>query len=418
MEILLIGNGFDLAHGLPTKYRDFLDFCQGVEILLSEDFSHHRDEKKAIKQLIRYDKKLSESLREDASPQVRSSLISAFYHINGSFIPFTVMQMEEDLRQRSALQELHALINPNTWIEYFMQRSSRFRENWIDFESEISSVIQLLDAFHADSFSQQVGNGTSVLMENAVRSLLKASNLTLSGPIESILREEALSSHKAFQGAATESFINFLNEELVKLIRALEIYISVFINNSTIERKNPDIDQLHPDHVLSFNYSDTYERVYGSGESIKYDYIHGKAELDNTKDSCNLVLGIDEYLDDDRKNTDLRFLSFKKFYQRIYKSTDSQYWNWIDEIKRNEEPSTLYIFGHSLDITDRDVLQALICCPHMQTKIFYYRESEDDKQKLGKLIRNLLLLLGQEELIRRTSGMNRTIEFIPQTITT
>lgn len=27
MNILLIGNGFDLAHGLPTLYKNFLDFC-------------------------------------------------------------------------------------------------------------------------------------------------------------------------------------------------------------------------------------------------------------------------------------------------------------------------------------------------------------------------------------------------------
>ena len=26
MNILVIGNGFDLAHGLPTKYSDFLNF--------------------------------------------------------------------------------------------------------------------------------------------------------------------------------------------------------------------------------------------------------------------------------------------------------------------------------------------------------------------------------------------------------
>ena len=27
-KILVIGNGFDLAHGLPTKYTDFLDFSE------------------------------------------------------------------------------------------------------------------------------------------------------------------------------------------------------------------------------------------------------------------------------------------------------------------------------------------------------------------------------------------------------
>lgn len=28
MKILVIGNGFDLAHGLPTKYGDFLEFIK------------------------------------------------------------------------------------------------------------------------------------------------------------------------------------------------------------------------------------------------------------------------------------------------------------------------------------------------------------------------------------------------------
>lgn len=28
MNILVIGNGFDVAHGLPTKYGDFLEFCE------------------------------------------------------------------------------------------------------------------------------------------------------------------------------------------------------------------------------------------------------------------------------------------------------------------------------------------------------------------------------------------------------
>ena len=31
--ILILGNGFDLAHGLPTKYSNFLDFCWRVECI-------------------------------------------------------------------------------------------------------------------------------------------------------------------------------------------------------------------------------------------------------------------------------------------------------------------------------------------------------------------------------------------------
>lgn len=402
MEILLIGNGFDLAHGLPTKYRDFLDFCQGIEVLFSEHFAFTDD----------YMEKLKKVLGKDISPQVFR--ICELAHIfmddsaissnkNSCRVPSNISVIIPVL---SEINNIYKLIHKNTWIHFFIRRASLIGENWIDFESEISTVIQALDLIQGLKIDNpfECGDSNIRLAANIATKIAKAAKWS--------------SLQDTLQDKDNHPFNKHLNEELAKLIRALEIYISGFINTSTIEQKNSDIDQLHPDHVLSFNYSDTYERVYGSGKSIAYDYIHGKAELGNTKDSCNLVLGIDEYLDDEQKNTNVRFLTFKKFYQRIYKSTDSQYWNWIDEIKRNYEPSTLYIFGHSLDITDRDVLQALICCPHMQTKIYYHRKSEDDKQALGKLIHNLIRILGQEELIQRTSGANRTIEFIPQTITT
>lgn len=32
MNILIIGNGFDLAHNLPTKYTDILEFLRIIKI--------------------------------------------------------------------------------------------------------------------------------------------------------------------------------------------------------------------------------------------------------------------------------------------------------------------------------------------------------------------------------------------------
>ena len=52
------------------------------------------------------------------------------------------------------------------------------------------------------------------------------------------------------------------------------------------------------------------------------------------------MLGIDEYLNDERKDSELEFLVFKKFYQRVYKSTDNDYLNWIDRIR--DEYAKLY----------------------------------------------------------------------------
>lgn len=35
-NILIIGNGFDLYHGLPTKYIDFLSFAKNWSFFYSE----------------------------------------------------------------------------------------------------------------------------------------------------------------------------------------------------------------------------------------------------------------------------------------------------------------------------------------------------------------------------------------------
>lgn len=34
MEILVLGNGFDLAHKLPTQYRDFLHFVEVIKLVV------------------------------------------------------------------------------------------------------------------------------------------------------------------------------------------------------------------------------------------------------------------------------------------------------------------------------------------------------------------------------------------------
>ena len=161
----------------------------------------------------------------------------------------------------------------------------------------------------------------------------------------------------------------------------------------------------------------------------------------------DMVLGIDEYLPDDRKNKDLDFIAFKKFYQRIYKQTGCKYKEWVGEIikgadydkldalkyrleyeenikkgldgyahtakqklmelKEQRVKHNLYIFGHSLDVTDKDILKELILNDNVHTTIFYH-----NKEVKAQQIANLVKVIGQDELIRRSG--EKTIEFTPQ----
>ena len=37
VKMLIIGNGFDLAHNLPTKYIDFINFLDGMDKQIRDD---------------------------------------------------------------------------------------------------------------------------------------------------------------------------------------------------------------------------------------------------------------------------------------------------------------------------------------------------------------------------------------------
>lgn len=419
MEILLIGNGFDLEHQLPTTYSQFLDFCRMVEYIFESTASSYP----AFK-----DRLQTYQANESIKKPMLAALRRRTFH-DAAKAP------EDDL-----FDELHDCLEDNLWLVHFRRVRSSIGKNWIDFESEISRVIQVLDAARLVLLDKQ-----------SIKSLDLDAKMLLG-----FLYQKA----KMYDGESdttTDSLDQLtqrLSADLDRLIRAFEIYIAGFINRIPIESKSPDIENIHPDRLLSFNYSDTFQRVYGPDRKINYDYIHGKADIGSSVETCNLVLGIDEYLDDTRKDVDLQFLTFKKYYQRIYKGTDSTYLDWIREIRKGNEQyernvesarqnelhplqdttaqhmrsaslkakirshsrHTLYVFGHSLDVTDKDILRALICNDHVKTVIYYHRKTESDKTALGQLIHNLVKIIGQEELIRRTGGSKRSIEFVPQTI--
>lgn len=95
MKILLIGNGFDLAHGLPTKYTDFLDLCEG--------------------------------LSSGINPLSNTGICRDFYISVGKHY-----------------FEFKGLIGFNAWLEHFKDRRRIIGDSWIDFETEIKEVVMLI----------------------------------------------------------------------------------------------------------------------------------------------------------------------------------------------------------------------------------------------------------------------------------
>ena len=361
MNILVLGNGFDLAHGLPTTYKDFLDFANVVEKISKNEAS-----------------------KCDSIP-------------NGEMIKWYI---DEKINgDKSIYNELESLIKDNVWLRHFNavyeSRKRDGKDGWIDFESEISSAIQALDGA-LDDVKEYIRKGKD-------RGHIQPYQFEA---LKYLINIEDISVFK-------EQFLKDLN----RLTRCLEIYLSDYVNNLPVSKRLPDIDGLKIDKVLSFNYTNTYERIYGKDKpDIEYDYIHGKAEITHDVDSCNLVLGIDEYLIGEERNSNTEFIQFKKFFQRIYKKTGCKYMDWINgyltrlnDTKRNKfntaiEDFNIYIFGHSLDITDKDILSELIQTKYARTRIFHFNQNA-----LGSQIANLVKVIGQDNLISMVHGKHARI---------
>lgn len=422
MNILVIGNGFDLAHGLPTRYSDFLEFCKRVFPIYenAEGRGVHLNQQEYL-----FDWKINTEIKE---------LLQKAYESRKKIIDKNNSLQVETYNSR--LDELYLDIKYNFWIEYFLQSNMYQKENWIDFENEISNVIKSLD--NDMKGSDKVLNDTIDQCSNIILNNKFCSNPDKINPVPYTYK------------LIRDILLNDLN----RLIRALEIYLTIsidLIENNVISTDIRDIvneignssyiisKQLM---ILSFNYTNIDEKIYKKYKIIpsNIDYIHGKANINNTIETNNMVLGIDEYLSKKRKDKDVEFIAFKKFYQRIHKQTGCKYKKWVDIIRKDYEEyqaeldrlrsnktnkfsredenkfkerhlkkHNLYIFGHSLDVTDKDILRDLILNDNVYTTIFYL-----NKDVMGQQIANLVKVIGQDELIKRTGGSTKTIEFKQQ----
>ena len=200
-----------------------------------------------------------------------------------------------------------------------------------------------------------------------------------------------------------------MEDDLDILIQHLEIYLLIVMQYIDKTKKLNFIDKIGFDYLLSFNYTSTYEKIYGNISTC--NYIHGVIDENREKEDNNMVLGIEEYLQDEARNTNRTFVWFKKYFQRIYKRTGSVYKEWLDVVNKYKREVEIYIVGHSLAITDKDIFQELIL-NSKKTVIYYF-----NKETLKSQISNMIEIIGQDELVKKTSDGSLIFEEQPDKFT-
>lgn len=74
----------------------------------------------------------------------------------------------------------------------------------------------------------------------------------------------------------------------------------------------------------------------------------------------------------------------------------------------------MYVFGHSLDSTDKEILNPLFFFKDVHFTIYYYVGNNGENTDLEQKVTNLIKILGKENLIKFTSGENPVIRFEKQ----
>ena len=214
-----------------------------------------------------------------------------------------------------------------------------------------------------------------------------------------------------------QQIVDVCNEECIQALDDLTYYLEFYL--TYLDKLDFDSEQrivkqdsslnvvggLEKAKVLTFNYTDTANRLFGIPEENTH-FIHGRIDFARDQKSINtMVFGIEDK-EEKSENINPDLISYQKFYQRIIKETGSDYRKFFEKPKNSGETvnnMNIIIFGHSVDPLDKEIF---INCFDLAQKrggkykfIFNYY---DEKAK-REIVKNLTIILGKERMISLTA---------------
>ena len=373
-NILILGNGFDLYHGLPTRYTDFLtlvknwnDFYEDMpperELYWKEDYPGYVCPKIELE-----------------SNMLTSKDIKKFLEIDPVHYKY------------SNIERLNNEISNNIWIKYFVDSGYK-KENWIDFEGEIEKVVLMVKHFYdtlpelydkkiENSFDKETLYIIEIFSDDSKGFPLEKSRSLLMDDINQSRIDEL-----------KKKTIETMRTNLNGLIECLKLYFVEFVDKIKITLMTPVISKIDNPYVLNFNYTDFISR-YSNVDAESIHYIHG-AIRDDTLEYNNMVLGIN-----DENVNDNDFVYFFKYFQRIQKRTGNQYKHWEIKVENGYVLAfKVYIFGHSLDANDKSILSYFLESRNVcKIAIFYHNQTAYEMQVI-----NLIKMFGKDFVIENVS---------------
>lgn len=458
-NVLLIGNGFDLALGKLSSYQDFLLYLFLLKLYLQVNgdnlqtpllecdklFERSKKNNKKINSVVEIVKRKIVSIKKDKD--ALSSLCN-FFNEKGSFLElFSRVLFQEyysDVNKYNDSMKDHLLDNELVWsfsdylfnkykirrlsdlsqftdlyntnlekcVEEFFKilspeekdKSSIYVNGWLDVESLINFIV-LPDEILENRFLQNKLSASYVSLLNRLNVAL---NIASASKIYNSL-QSFTDQFCEFLALQDIGFISLGKSALAGIFEQYEMYVNNDKNDFFPFVNYVDEFCNTISSVIDFNYTlssqSIFEDIYkfSQNKRTKFEIYHvnGSISVDDHKYvSNNAIFG---YTNTSQRQVNVNAFKFEKRAQRQLKNVSS-----FDFDRLTHNRFNLMIFGHSCSPADKDIIYPLLSSPNLRFAIIFCHSTE---AKLS-IYKNLNDILGHEKLdhlTRQTTELNNRL---------
>lgn len=380
-RLVLIGNGFDKAHNLPTSYQDFIDwYWEGRFDFLKNCFS---------------------SVSKAALCDVAVSGFPVWY----SFFEQGPSVLHEKSGAKLFLELCQRGICRPTMTPLFERiHKSIETKGWVDIEND---YYELLKEYVLDNVSEvQIDDLNTQLLDLQTLLVTYLDNIKISDNLldrdvlrkiyEPIKRKDiSIGEIEALREHIESGFKRDSNEwrwitELygykdLSSYKVEEYRLKYEKNKDVLNEEEPPLELMLPHNImlLNFNYTHTVDLYCKKGDIFTINQIHG-----DLKDPKSIIFGYGDELDDDYKT--ILNMNKNKFLGNIksikYLEADN-YRKMLSFIE--SEPYQILIMGHSCGNSDRTLLNTLFEHRNCVSVKPYYYKREDGTDNYLELVQNI-----------------------------
>jgi hypothetical protein len=394
-RLVIIGNGFDLAHGLPTSYKHFID-----DYWSSIKTDSHNDEFISFQNLKNQFQFEGTSNLED---------LANFIIQYNDKIKFSDGEIftEYGNNIKGEYPREHILVYNNSFFKVINQK--KVIQKWVDVENEyyyqLKKIVksECLDTRKTKEYWSNEQKIQIIKLNNEFEQVKELLEKYLNDKI--IVGEERIAPIS----------------DLFKLDRRTDDYYLEFPSqdHETLKKFQNEynfdleIGKNIMTYYLNFNYTKTIDKYLNHAKKHGEDRVFGKVKniqihgrLNDISNRINFGFG-DEMDDDYKIIENLDDNEYLKNFKSFQYLQNSNYKDLLDFVE-SDQKFQVYIMGHSCGLSDRTMLNTIFEHPNCRSIKVFYHEREDGTNNYTEIIQNISRHFNKKKLMREKI-VNKTL---------